>query len=149
MRSYNPRVLLLLCSNCAGMPAKLIPEIKNRYAENIKVESVNCPSEIDAFMFIKMLRESVDGIVVACPKAACCCPDNRKVIRRKQLVRDILPIFGLHREQFQIASVSPLGGQELMEIIEQMLAFVKTLEPEVGFEHVQHDEIAAMVNWIN
>lgn len=150
MHSGNPTILLLMCNTCSGMTGKLLPEIRLRYADNVRVLPVTCPSQIEPFAFIKLLKESVDGIVVACPRRACCCPDNRKVMKRREMVRDILPLFGLHRDQFYLASVSPFGGQEMIEIIEQMLALVKMIKPVDDYSPVyQEEDFGGSFKWVN
>lgn len=129
MRAEEPRVLILMCCNCTRMTQKLAPEINNRFAENVRVLPVTCPSQINPLALIKLLQNSVDGIVVACPKDACCCPENKKVLKRKEIVKDILPVFGLHREQFHLASVSPMDPGKLLETVERMIAFIKMSRP--------------------
>lgn len=126
MNTGNPLVLLLICNNCKGMSEKLLPEMQFRFSENVKLMAVSCPSELDPFVFIKLLRKSCDGLVVACPKDACCCPENKAIMKRREILKDILPIFGLHREQLKIASVSPYGGKQLIQIVEDMIEFLKT-----------------------
>ena len=151
MSEKNPQVLLLICNNCRGMTAKLLPEIMLNFSESLRVLPVNCPSQIDPFAFIKLLKNSVDGVVVACPQDACCCPENKKVMKRREIVKDILPVFGLHGEQFQIASVSPFGGQELTQVIHQMLDLIKTNSSNIeGYKYINHvNDISNPYKWVN
>ncbi len=126
MNTGNPLVLLLMCSSCKGMSEKLLPEVQFRFAENVRVMAVSCPSELDPFVFVKLLRKSCDGLVVACPRDACCCPENKAIMKRREIIKDILPVFGLHREQFKIASVTPYGKEQLFQTIDDMIEFLKT-----------------------
>jgi len=150
MHCENPTILLLVCNNCAGMTGKLLPEIKMKYADNVRVLAVTCPSQIDPFAIMKLLKESVEGIIVACPQQTCCCPENKKVMKRREMVKDILPVFGLHKEQFQLASVSPFAGEELIKIIEQMLTFAKTLNHIDDYSAIyQEEEFTDACKWVN
>lgn len=151
MLENNPQILLLMCSNCKGMTDKLLPEVQLRFSEKLRVVPIACPAQIDPFAFIKILKNCCQGAIVACPKNACCCPDNRKAIKRREMVRDILPVFGLNREQFQIASVSPFAGKELIEIVEQMLTFIQMASPHLGeYEYIDSpEEYLNTYKWLN
>lgn len=136
MAAQKNKIVLLMCNNCKGMTDKLLPEIHLHFMENIHVLPVECPSQVDAFAVIRMLKNCADGVIIACPRNACCCPSNKKSIRRWELVKDMLPIFGYSREQLQIASVSPLDGKKLTNMIDQMLVFInlsKTDPTEANF----------------
>lgn len=118
------KVLLLVCNNCKGMTDKLIPEIYLRFADKIRILATGCPSQLDSFAVIKLLRQCADGVIIACPQGVCCCPADKKVVKRREVIKELLPVFGFHREQFVLASVSPLDGLKLVETIEQMLTFI-------------------------
>lgn len=150
MLEYSPQILLLMCDKCHGMTTKLLPEITIQFSE-LRVLPVSCPTQVDPFAIIKLLKKSVDGVIVACPKDACCCPGNKKVLKRREMVKDILPVFNLHREQFQIASVSPLAAEELRTIIEKMLEFLKTIRPEPeSFSYFNDEEDSInQYKWVN
>ncbi len=151
MSASSPQVLLLMCSICQGMTAKLLPEIRLHFSQQVRVFPITCPSQIDPFAFIKLLKNSVDGVIVACPKETCCCPENKKVLKRREIVKDILPVFGLHREQFHVASVSPFAGQELIAIIEHMLNFIKITfqnKDEYRFASPEED-VLSQCKWVN
>lgn len=150
MSEYSPQVLLLVCDKCHGMTANLMPEITVRFSE-LRVLPVSCPAQVDSFAVIKLLKKSVDGVIVACPKDACCCPGNKKILKRRELVKDILPVFDIHREQFQIASISPFAAEELNVLIEQMLEFLKTISPESDlFSFIESKETTtSKLKWVN
>lgn len=151
MVSNNPQILLLMCNNCQGMTGKLLPDLMLRFSDNIKVLPVSCPSQIDPFSIIKLLKNSCAGVITACPKDACCCPENKKLMKRREIVKDILPLFGFHREQFQIASVSPFGGDELMKIIEQMMSLINLKTKKQGsYKYINlDDKLAETYKWVN
>lgn len=151
MPPSNPQVLLLMCNNCKGMTAKLLPEIQLQFSEKLRVLPVTCPSQIDPFAVVKLLKKSVNGVIVACPKETCCCPENKKVIKRREIIKDILPIFGLHPEQFQLASVSPFGDKELSAVIEQMINILSFSEQnENRYELFDYEKkVSGMYGWIN
>ncbi|PKM47815.1 MAG: hypothetical protein CVV03_01135 [Firmicutes bacterium HGW-Firmicutes-8] len=146
-----PQILLFMCSNCKGMIDKLLPEVQLQFSKNLKVLPISCPSQIDPLAFIKILKKCCEGIIVACPKDACCCPENKKVIKRREMVKDILPVFGLHKEQFQVASVSPFAEKELIEIIEQMLTFLKMSgQPFDEYNYVEsQNKSSNLYKWVN
>ncbi|MDT3699524.1 MAG: hydrogenase iron-sulfur subunit [Thermincola sp.] len=155
MSEYSPQILLMICDKCTGMTAKLMPETTVRFSE-LRVLPVSCPAQVDSFAIIKLLKKSVDGVIVACPRDACCCPDNKKLLKRREIVKDILPVFDLHREQFQIASISPLAARELNVLIEQMKEFLKTLRHETEeFSFIEDSEVAGnklkinKLKWVN
>ncbi len=151
MAKKNTQILLFMCNNCKGMKDKLLPEIQLHFSDNLRVMPVTCPSQIDPFVLIKLLKKSCDGIVVACPKDACCCPENKKVIKRREIVKDILPIFGLDREQFQVASVSPFGWPELIQVIEQMLVLLQRENEKMEETKYiyKEDNLSGSYKWIN
>ncbi len=151
MMKNKVQVLLFICKNCKGMTDKLLPEIQLHFSHSLKVLPVTCPSQIDPFVYIKLLKKSCDGIIMACPKDACCCPENKKVIKRREIVKDMLPIFGLDREKFQVASVSPFYWSELMNIVKQMMALIKT--ENQNLEETRYlfneDDYSNSYKWLN
>lgn len=150
MSEYSPQILLLICDKCHGMTANLMPEITVRFAE-LRVLPVSCPAQVDSFAVIKLLKKSVDGVIVACPKDACCCPENKKMLKRREIVKDILPVFDLYREQFQIASISPFAAEELNVLIETLVEFLKTIRSESDvFSFIESNEVIInKLNWVN
>jgi len=150
MSDYSTQILLLICDKCHGMTANLMPEITVRFSE-LRVLPVSCPAQVDSFAVIKLLKKSVDGVIVACPKDACCCPGNKKILKRRGIIKDILPLFDLHKEQFQIASIAPFAAEELNVLVEQMLEFLKTIDSESDlFSYLENKESTInKVKWIN
>ncbi|PKM79771.1 MAG: hypothetical protein CVU89_16650 [Firmicutes bacterium HGW-Firmicutes-14] len=151
MVTGDPKILLLLCNNCKGMTDKLFPDISIRFAEKVRVLGVSCPSQTDTFAFIKLLKTSYDGVIIACPQEACCCPEDKKIMKRRGIVKDMLPMFGLHREQFQIASVSPFGEEQLIQIVENMLTFIEMGNRKVEEERYIdiEEDFPTFYRWIN
>ncbi|WP_418792487.1 hydrogenase iron-sulfur subunit [Phosphitispora sp. TUW77] len=151
MNSSNPLVLLLMCSNSKDMLEKLLPKVQLRFPKNVKVMAVSCPSELDPLVYIRLLRKSCDGLIVACSKNACSSPEKKVIMKRREILKDILPIFGLHREQFKITSVSSFNDEQLFQIIEDMIEFLgiefhnRTECNFIGAEGA----IFSMSGWIN
>lgn len=147
----NNKIVLLTCNNCTGMAKKLLPEIRLRYSEYLSVLPVDCPASFEPFVIIKLLKNCSDGVIVVCPKDVCCCPKNKSVMKRREIFRDILPVFGLHSEQLKIASISPLGGNKLIGIIEQMLSFIS-----INYKHPKecnlinfHPKYLQLLKWLS
>jgi len=69
----------------------------------------------------------------------------------KRYFKDILPLFDLHKEQFQIASIAPFAAEELNVLVEQMLEFLKTIDSESDlFSYLENKESTInKVKWIN
>lgn len=150
MSANFPQILLFMCNDCKGLTEKVFPDLQMKFAENIRVLPIECPSQIEPWAVIKLLEKSCNGVIIACPKDKCCCPANKKIVKRRETVKDILPVFGLHREQFQIASVSLFGHDELVNIIENMLAFLKTLAlPTRKYDYLEVQESVSAMNWLN
>lgn len=145
------RIVLLMCNYCKGMTEKLLPEIYLRFSDKLKVLPIECPSQMESFAVIKLLKECADGVIIACPQGVCCCPANKSVIKRREIIRELLPVFGFNREQFQLASVSPLDTQKLVEIIEQMLTFInlsKSNADNCSFVK-SNDGLTGAYKWLN
>ncbi len=121
-------IALLLCGTCRGMTRELTSKVLSKYKEALQVVPISCPAEMDPFVVIKMLKTNWAGIIVACPRDACCCPNNRKVIKRRELVRDILPIFDLEKERYRIVDVSPFDFITLDRVIIEMFDQIKLLD---------------------
>lgn len=145
------KIVLLICSNCKGMTEKLLPDIYLRFSDTLKVLPVGCPSQLESFSVIKLLKECADGVIIACPQGVCCCPANKSVIKRREIIRELLPVFGFHREQFHLANVSPLDSQKLIEIIEQMFTFInlsKSSTESCSFVN-PYDGFSGLYKWLN
>lgn len=145
------RIVLLMCNNCKGMTEKLLPDIYLRFSSTLKVLPVECPSQMESFAVIKLLKNCADGVVIACPQGVCCCPANKSVIKRREIIRELLPVFGFNREQFHLASVSPLDSQKLIEIIDQMFTFInlsKSNAESCSFVN-PYDGFLGSYKWLN
>lgn len=121
---FKSKVILLVCNNCKGMTEKLIPEIYLQFPDRIRVLATDCPTQMDSFLVIRLLKRCAEGVIIACPQGVCCCPANKSIAKRREVIKDILPVFGFHREQLVTADVSPLDAPKLIQTIEQLIAFV-------------------------
>lgn len=145
------RIVLLMCNKCKGMTDKLLPDIYLRFSDTLKVLPVECPSQLESFTVVKLLKDCADGVIIACPQGVCCCPANKSVIKRREIIRELLPVFGFNKEQFQLGSVSPLDSQKLIEIIEQMLTFInisKSNRESCSFVN-PYDRFSGSYKWLN
>lgn len=126
-RVVSSNIALLMCSTCRGMTGELMHKVLAKYKDSLQVVPVDCPAETDPFVIIKMLKTNWAGIIVACPRNACCCPKNRKVIRRREMIGDILPVFDLEKERYKVVNVSPFDFSSLDRIIEEMVGQIGLL----------------------
>lgn len=129
----SDNIALLLCGTCRGMTRELTKKVLTKYRDSIQVVPVDCPAEMDPFVVVKMLKTGWAGVIVACPRNACCCPKNRNIIKRREMVRDILPVFDLDKEQYRIVNVSPFDFSTLDSVIEEMVAQIKMLVHSRGY----------------
>ncbi len=132
------------------MTDKLLPEVYLRFSDKIRVMAIGCPYQMDSFLVIRLLKQCSDGVIIACPQDVCCCPINKSVIKRREVIKDILPVFGFHKEQLVLANVSPLDGPKLIQKIEQMINFInlsKNQAEECSF--FKSGRETASYKWLN
>ena len=110
------------------MTRELTSQAISKYRESLQVVPVDCPAEIDPFFVIKRLKNTWSGVIVACPRNACCCPKKQKIIKRRELIRDILPVFDLEKERYRIVDVAPFDFTTLDGVIDEMLAQINMLD---------------------
>lgn len=132
----NNNIALLLCGTCRGMTRELTSRVLEKYKDSLQVVSVDCPAEMDPFVVLKMLKTGWSGIIVACPRNACCCPKNRKMIKRREMVRDILPVFNLEKERYRNVNVSPFDFSTLDKVIQEMVAHIELLDGNKDFDRI-------------
>lgn len=129
-------IALLVCGTCQGMTRELKNNVMAKHKDILRVVPVDCPAEMNPFVIIKMLRTNWAGIIVACPRNACCCPKNQKVLKRREMVRDLLPVFEMEKERYRIVNVSPFDFSTLDRAINEMSAQINLLENARGFSHI-------------
>lgn len=133
------------------MTDKLMPEVYLRFTDKIRVLATDCPSQMDSFLVIRLLRQCADGVIIACPQNACCCPADKRIIKRREVIKDILPVFGFHREQLVLADVSPLDTPKLIGTIEQMFAFIDLSKKQTAeYRFIKSNQEASHTyKWLN
>lgn len=132
----NNNIALLLCGTCQGMTRELTTKVIANHKDSLQVVPLDCPAEMDPFAVIKMLRTNWAGVIIACPRSACCCPKNRKLIKRREMVRDLLPVFDLEKERYRLVNVSPFDFLTLNRVIKEMSVQINLLEGARGYGHL-------------
>jgi coenzyme F420-reducing hydrogenase delta subunit len=149
MSSDNLRVLLLLCNKCKRLCDNFSAQFLKELKEEIIILPVACPAQIDPFVYIKLLKYCCDIVVIVCPKEVCCCPRNKRILKRHEILKDLFPVFGFSREQYLFASISPLGSNDLKTLISENINFVKMTKNFNQLTFIDQNIIIDSNKWLN
>lgn len=129
----NNKIALLMCGTCQCMSRELTYKVLQKHKDSLQIVSVNCPAEMDPFVAIKMLKTNWSGIIVPCLCNTCCCPKNQKAIKRREMIRNILPVFDIVKERYRVLNISTIDFSTLDSFIEEMIEQIKLLDETKHF----------------
>ncbi len=125
MMKVSSKVAVIACHLCEGFQKQMIPEIQLKFGESVCVLPVSCPGALNPLSYISFLNKGWGGLVVLCPKDACCCPQKVKTVSRQEVVKSLLPIFDVPKEKLEILTVTPFELPKVFNAIAKLLTIIE------------------------
>jgi F420-non-reducing hydrogenase iron-sulfur subunit len=129
--SFEPTIVGFLCNWCSYTGADLAGTSRVKYAPNVRVIRVMCSARIDPTFVMKALKDGADGVLICgCHPGDCHYVEgNYKAIRRFQMLKRMLKVYGVEDDRVRLEWVSASEGTRFGEVVNDMTNKIKKLGP--------------------
>ena len=136
---FEPNIVAFLCNWCSYAGADLAGTSRISYPANVKVIRVMCSGRVNPLFVMNALQQGADGVLVSgCHPGDCHYMHGNYYARRRfTLMRDFLEYLGVEPERFRASWVSASEGSKWKEVIEEVVAGVKSVGPMDQFKRRQ------------
>jgi len=130
--SFEPRILGFLCNWCSYAGADLAGTSRLQYAPNIRIIRVMCSGRVNPQFILKAFQEGIDGVLVSgCHPGDCHYLEGNYHARRKlTLLKDLMGLFGVDSDRFQVSWVSASEGPKFAEVVNNFTQRIKEMGPQ-------------------
>ena len=130
-KSWEPRILAILCRWCSYAGADLSGSSRISYPPNVRILRVPCSGRVDPLFILKALRLGLDGVLVSgCHPGDCHYTAGNYNARRKFVILSrLLECVGIDPRRVQFSWVSASEGDKFAKIVSGVVADVKALGP--------------------
>jgi F420-non-reducing hydrogenase iron-sulfur subunit len=131
MSDWQPRLLVLTCPYCGGVPAELAGAQRIAYPASTRVLPVPCTGSIEVRDLLQALEQGADGVlVVACPEGNCHhLNGNLRAARRLAQARGLLSQAGLAPERLALERLGVGHGRAFADAVGAMAERLKKIGP--------------------
>lgn len=129
--SFNPRIVGFLCNWCAYSGADLAGVSRLKTSPNIRIIRTMCSGRIDPSFILKAFQLGADGVLVAgCHFGDChYIEGNFKTMRRIEMLKMILPEFGIHPDRLRLEWISAAEAEKYAKVSFEFTEQIKKLGP--------------------
>ncbi len=129
--SFEPKIVAFFCNWCTYLAADLAGTSRLKYAPNVRVVRVMCSGRVDPQFVLAALGGGADGVLIGgCHPGDCHYQEgNYKALRRFVLLRRMLVQMGIEEDRIRLEWISAAEGERVREIINDMVARLKSLGP--------------------
>jgi F420-non-reducing hydrogenase iron-sulfur subunit len=102
-----------------------------KYAPNVRVVRTMCSGRVDPQLVLWAFRNGADGVLVGgCHPGDCHYQEgNYKAMRRTNLLRKMLPQFGIEPERVRLEWISASEGERLRDVMNEFTEQIRRLGP--------------------
>ena len=133
--AYEPKIVGFLCDACAYVGADKAGVHRTQYPANIRIIRLMCSGRLDPSFVLEAFRKGIDGVFVAGCHLGDCHYErgNYKALRRYDLLKVMLPQFGIDPRRLRLEWVSAAEGDKFARIAAEFVVDVARLGP-IGSE---------------
>lgn len=130
-RRFEPRIVAFFCTWCTYLAADLAGTSRMKYAPNVRVVRVMCSGRVDPQFVLDAFTHGADGVLIGgCHPGDCHYQEgNYKALCRYRLLRRVLKSLGIEEQRLRLEWVSASEADRLRNVINDMVADVRTLGP--------------------
>lgn len=128
---FNPRIVGFLCNWCAYSGADLAGVSRLKTSPNIRIIRTMCSGRVDPSFILKAFKLGADGVLVAgCHFGDChYIEGNFKTMRRIEMLKMILPEFGIHPDRLRLEWISAAEAEKYAKVSFEFTEQIKKLGP--------------------
>ncbi len=130
-KPFMPAIVGFFCNWCTYLAADLAGTSRMKYAPNVRVVRTMCSGRVDPQMVLWAFRNGADGVLIGgCHPGDCHYQEgNYKALRRSQLLRKMLPQFGIEPERLRLEWISASEGERLRDVVNEFTEQIRALGP--------------------
>lgn len=130
-KTWQPRIVALLCNWCSYAGADLAGSSRLRYPATVRVVRVPCSGRIDPLYVLRAFERGADAVLVAgCHIGDCHYAEGNYYARRRMtMLKELLAFAGVPPERFWFRWVSAAEGPEFAHLIDEITQKVTPLGP--------------------
>jgi len=130
-KQFEPLILGFACNWCTYAAADLAGTSRIQYPPNIKIIRVMCSGRVEPSFIERAFSLGVDGILIGgCHPGDCHYMEgNHKAKRRIELLKKMLPAFGISPERLRLEWISASEGARFAQVVTEFTDTIKKLGP--------------------
>ncbi len=130
-QAYEPKIVGFLCDACAYVGADKAGVHRTQYPANIRIIRLMCSGRLDPAFVLEAFRKGIDGVFVAGCHLGDCHYErgNFKALRRYELLKVMLPQFGIDPRRLMLEWVSAAEGDKFARKAAEFVVDVARLGP--------------------
>ncbi len=128
---FKPVILGFACNWCTYAGADLAGTSRTQYPPNMKLIRVMCSGRIDPTFILKAFALGADGVFIGgCHPGDChYIEGNLKAWRRIEVMKKLLPAFGIEPERLRLEWISASEGAKFAQVVSDFTKTIKELGP--------------------
>jgi len=128
---FIPTIIAFCCNWCSYGAADLAGVNRTKYPTNLRIVRVMCSGMVHTDMVINSFLKGADGVMVlGCHMGDChYINGNEKAARRAEVIKEILPDYGLEAQRFRIEWISAAEGGKFAQTAQEMTDLITKLGP--------------------
>jgi F420-non-reducing hydrogenase iron-sulfur subunit len=129
--NFTPRIVGFLCNWCAYSGADLAGVSRLKTSPNIRIIRTMCSGRVDPSFILKAFQLGADGVLVAgCHFGDChYIEGNFKTMRRIEMLKLILPEFGIHSDRLRLEWISAAEAEKFAKVSFEFTDQIRKLGP--------------------
>lgn len=131
VHGYEPKILGFLCDACAYVGADKAGVHRTQYPANIRIIRLMCSGRLDPTFVLEAFWKGIDGVFIAgCHLGDCHYEKgNFKALKRYELLKAMLPQFGIDPRRLRLEWVSAAEGDKFARSATEFIVDVARLGP--------------------
>jgi len=129
--AYEPKIVGFLCDACAYVGADKAGVHRTQYPANIRIIRLMCSGRLDPTFVLEAFKKGIDGVFMAgCHLGDCHYEKgNYKALRRYEMLKRMLPQFGIDPRRLRLEWVSAAEGDKFARNVAEFVVDMARLGP--------------------
>lgn len=131
MRSFEPKIIALLCNWCSYAGADLAGVSRYQYPPNMRVVRVMCSTRVSPQMVLKILLEGADGVIIGgCHLGDChYISGNFYTEKRFDVMLKLAELAWIEPERIRLEWISAAEGEKFARVATEFTNTIKEMGP--------------------
>lgn len=129
MSKQNVKIVGFLCNWCSYAGADMAGTARMKQPPNLRIVRMPCTGRVDPLLVLKAFQEGADGVLVSgCHPGDCHYNDGNYYARRRlELLKRMLPTYGIEPQRFRYTWVSATEGERWARVVAEFTQQVELM----------------------